>query len=152
MKSHCLTHVTTIAKPIEDVFDFFSKAENLNELTPPELDFEIITPLPVNMQKGSLLDYRIKLNGIRFNWKTEISAWEPPYRFVDKQLKGPYVLWIHEHRFKALNNHLTEMTDTVHYLSPGWLLEPLVHHLFVKKKVEATFKFRKEMLKKIFDN
>jgi len=150
MKPHILSDVTLISKPLDEVFDFFSKAENLNRLTPPQLNFEIITPLPVKMGNGSIIDYRIKLNGMPFNWKTEISAWEPPHLFVDQQLKGPFVLWRHEHRFKAIHTNLTEMTDTVHYLSPGGPLEPLVHHLFVKKKVAGIFNYRKEQLKKIF--
>lgn len=150
MKPHILSEVTLISKPLNEVFDFFSKAENLNLLTPPELNFNIITPLPIEMKKGSRIDYRIKLNGIPFNWKTEITEWEPPHLFVDQQLKGPYVLWRHEHRFRAIHTNLTEMTDTVHYLSPGWLLEPLIHHLFVKKKVAGIFIYRKEQLKKIF--
>lgn len=150
MKAHILESTTIINKPLETVFDFFSKAENLNELTPPELHFKILTPLPIRMFPGTLIEYRIKLNGIPFNWKTKISAWEPPHCFVDEQIKGPYVRWHHTHTFKAIDAHTTEMTDRVEYLSPGWILEPLINALFVRKKVEAIFTYREEKLKAIF--
>jgi ligand-binding SRPBCC domain-containing protein len=79
-----------IRLPIEEVFDFFSNAENLNLLTPGKLNFKILTPLPVKMEKGTLIDYKISIMGIPFKWRTEITDWEPPFRFVDIQLKGPY--------------------------------------------------------------
>ncbi len=150
MTPHILETVTIIPKPINEVFDFFSKAENLNKLTPPELHFNILTPSPIVMKKGTLIDYRIKLHGIPFTWKTEIWEWLPPYRFADRQLKGPYVKWHHTHSFKELPNGFTEMTDKVEYLAPGWILEPMITALFVKKKVEAIFTYREQQLMKIF--
>jgi len=149
MKSHYLTTTTIIDKPIDEVFDFFSKAENLNKITPPELSFNILTPLPINMKAGTLIDYKINLKGIPMKWKTKISVWEPPYRFVDEQLKGPYVKWIHEHKFEAVGNK-TKMTDTVEYLSPGWILEPLVNMIFVEKEVRKIFSYRELKLKVLF--
>jgi ligand-binding SRPBCC domain-containing protein len=149
MKPHILETSTIIKRPLSEVFDFFSKAENLNLLTPPELEFTITTPLPINMKPGTLIDYRIKLNGIPFNWKTEICVWNPPHQFVDQQLKGPYVRWHHTHSFKEVNG-ITEMTDRVEFLSPGWILEPLINALFVGKKVKQIFEYREEQLKKIF--
>lgn len=150
MKPHVLETTIIIKRPLNEVFDFFSKAENLNLLTPNELEFKILTPIPIEMHPGKIIDYKIKLNGIPFKWKTEISVWDPPYRFVDQQLKGPYVMWHHTHSFKALDAHTTEMTDTVLYLSPGWILEPIVHYLFVKKRVEAIFEYRTQQLAQIF--
>lgn len=150
MKPHILETTTIIKRPLKEVFEFFSKAENLNRLTPPELEFKILTPIPIQMKPGALIDYRIKLNGIPFNWKTEICVWEPPYRFVDQQLKGPYVKWHHTHQFKELDNGHTEMIDRVEYLSPGWILEPIITNLFVKSKVEAIFAYRTKALKEIF--
>lgn len=149
MKPHILETITIIDKPLAEVFDFFSKAENLNMLTPPELSFKIHTPLPINMFKGALIDYQIKLQGIPFSWKTEICEWQPPYLFADKQLKGPYRLWHHTHSFVEVNGK-TEMTDKVEYLSPGWILEPIIHALFVKKKVEQIFAYRKKRLDELF--
>lgn len=150
MKPHVLQTTTYINKPLKQVFDFFSKAENLNELTPPELQFKILTPTPIPMHQGALIDYRIQLNGIPFKWKTEICEWNPPYQFADRQLKGPYVLWHHTHSFRELPDGTTEMTDTVQYLAPGWIFEPIITSLFVKKRVEAIFSYREQQLKRIF--
>ncbi|MFN9518848.1 MAG: SRPBCC family protein, partial [Bacteroidota bacterium] len=146
MKPHILETKTIIHRPLSEVFSFFSKAENLNELTPPELHFKILTPMPIEMKQGIYIDYRIKLNGIPFSWKTLISTWEPPHRFVDEQIKGPYMRWHHTHSFKSVDENTTEMTDRIEYLSPGWILEPLINRLFVQKKVEAIFVYREHKL------
>ncbi|MES2835924.1 MAG: SRPBCC family protein [Bacteroidota bacterium] len=152
MKPHKLVTETIIRRNINEVFDFFSKAENLNVLTPPELSFKILTPLPIIIKQGALIDYRIKLSGIPFNWQTEICTWQPPYRFVDQQLKGPYKIWHHEHKFEETAEGYTKMTDTVTFLSPGWILEPLINKLFVGKKVQEIFNYRTEQLLKLFPN
>lgn len=146
MKQHILTRETVLNRSIKEIFDFFSKAENLDIITPPVLGFKIITPFPVEMKKGTVIDYKIKLNGIPFGWRTEITKWDPPHCFEDTQIKGPYKIWIHEHLFVE-RNHRTYMTDTVRYLSPGGLLEFIPHNLFVKKKVNYIFDYRQ----KIFD-
>ena len=143
---HVLTQETIINRPIEEVFNFFSKAENLNLITPEELKFKMHTPSPVLMQKGTLIDYTIKVSGIPFKWRTEITAWDPPFRFIDEQKKGPYNTWIHEHTFESLGPDKTKMTDHVQFLSPGWILEPLIHHLFINKKVQGIFRFRNSKL------
>jgi ligand-binding SRPBCC domain-containing protein len=150
MKFHVLEKTTIINKPLYQVFDFFSKAENLNELTPPEVHFKIITPLPIHLFEGTTIDYKIKVNGIPMKWCTKIAVWKPPYQFVDEQIKGPYVRWHHTHSFKDLGNGTTEMTDRVEYLSPGWILEPIIQFLFVKRKVENIFLYRESRLKLIF--
>ncbi len=145
-----ITRETTAYRPIEEVFGFFSDAGNLELITPPELKFRIITPLPIKMGKGTLIDYRISLNGIPFKWKTEITEWVPPYRFVDTQLKGPYRVWIHEHTFTASGNH-TIVRDVVNYLPPGRILEPAITSLFVRRKLERIFDYRQEKIKSIFN-
>jgi ligand-binding SRPBCC domain-containing protein len=149
MKPHTIIRKTIIKRPLQEVFQFFSKAENLNLLTPAELEFKILTPLPIKMGAGALIDYKIKLNGIPFNWKTEICTWIENECFVDQQLKGPYRIWHHTHAFKAIEGG-TEMTDEVKYLSPGWFLEPIIQTLFIKKKVEGIFDYRNSKLKEIF--
>jgi ligand-binding SRPBCC domain-containing protein len=149
MQPHTIIRKTIINRPLEEVFQFFSKAENLNLLTPPELSFKILTPLPIKMQAGTLIDYRIKLNGIPFNWRTEISTWKVNECFVDQQLKGPYKIWHHTHSFTAVKEG-TLMIDEVKYLSPGWILEPLIEKFFIKKKVEGIFDYRNSKLKEIF--
>jgi ligand-binding SRPBCC domain-containing protein len=149
MKPHILETTTLIPRPLSEVFAFFSKAENLNLLTPPALQFRILTPIPVQMQKGTLIDYKLSLNGIPFGWNTEICEWQPPYRFADRQLKGPYRLWYHIHTFRE-ENGVTVMTDRVEFLSPGGILEPLIHRLFVGRKVREIFAFREAAMKKLF--
>jgi ligand-binding SRPBCC domain-containing protein len=146
---HTLTKETVVNRPLKEVFDFFSKAENLNEITPPDMQFQILTPLPINIQKGTLIDYKIKVNGIPFKWKTLISTWEPPYRFVDEQLKGPYNTWIHEHTFEERDGK-TYMKDVVKFKSPGWILEPLINSLFIEKKVKGIFEYREKKLNEFF--
>lgn len=149
MKSHFLRRKTVIEKPIAEVFDFFSKAENLNLITPKDLQFAITSQLPIEMKKGALIEYKIKLNGFSFHWQTEISEWNPPYSFVDSQLKGPYKIWIHQHSFVDKETY-TEMYDTVEFLSPGWILEPLINRFFVEKRVKEIFDFRESRLKDLF--
>ncbi|MBE2228595.1 MAG: SRPBCC family protein [Ignavibacteria bacterium] len=144
-----LSREISVKRPIEEVFDFFAKAENLNIITPPELNFKILTPSPIEMKQGTLIDYRIKLSGVPFKWKTEITNWEPPFRFVDTQLKGPYKIWIHEHTFSSHLN-TTIIKDEVTYLPPGWIMEPVIHKLTVKKKLERIFDYRTEKIRSIF--
>lgn len=149
MKYHILKKETILNENIKVIFDFFSKAENLNLITPPELGFKIITKLPVVMQKGSIIDYKIKLNGFPFKWKTEITKWEPPFYFEDTQISGPYKMWVHEHKFQDSAGK-TIMQDIVKYLSPGGLLEFIPHNLIVRKKVESIFNYRESKFSELF--
>lgn len=149
MKEHIHQTITVFDKPLNEVFDFFSKAENLNKVTPKFLKFKILTPLPIEMKKGALIDYKIELGGLPFKWKTEITDWNPPYSFTDQQLKGPYKVWIHEHKFEEFNGK-TRMTDTVRFLSPGWIFEPLINKIYVQKKVADIFEYRTKILNEIF--
>ncbi|MEO8514558.1 MAG: SRPBCC family protein [Ignavibacteria bacterium] len=148
-KLRTIIRETEINKPIEEVFGFFCKAENLNLITPPSLNFKIFTPLPIEMKKGTIIEYKIKLNGISFKWKTEITEWNPPHSFLDRQLKGPYRVWIHEHLFSSKGN-ATIMKDIVQYLPPGWFLEPVINKLMVKKKLEHILDYRQNKIKAIF--
>lgn len=131
------------------MFDFFSRAENLEKLTPPSLRFQILTPLPIDMHAGAVIDYRLALYGVPFKWKTEITAWEPGRRFIDVQRRGPYRKWEHEHVFEA-DGDSTRMRDTVVYAIPGWILAPIVHRAFIRKQVEAIFEYRGEAVRREF--
>lgn len=133
---------------IDEVFSFFSKAENLELLTPAWLKFKILTPTPILIKKGCLIDYRIKIFGIPVKWKTEITCWQPPHRFIDEQLKGPYKIWKHEHQFIEHDNQ-TKMIDRVQYQVPGWFLSPIIHNFFVRKAIKNIFKFRSNVIEKI---
>jgi ligand-binding SRPBCC domain-containing protein len=149
MPTYTLKTETTIDAPLDEVFDFFSKAENLERITPPELSFKILTPLPIVMKAGALIDYKIKLGIFPMNWRTEITVWEPGVRFVDSQLKGPYKKWIHEHRFEARGDK-TYMSDQIDYEVPGGPLAPIIHALFIKKKVAGIFDHRQTVIEEIF--
>lgn len=149
MQPHVLRYETKLYRPLEEVFEFFSNAENLNKVTPTDLSFSFLSPLPIKMHAGALIDYRIKLMGVPFYWRTLISDWEPPYRFVDQQIRGPYVLWHHEHTFEDKGDHVL-MVDTVHYLSPGWFLESLIDKIFVRKQLEGVWAYRDKCFKELF--
>ncbi len=135
--------------PIGEVFSFFSKAENLGLMTPNWLKFKILTPTPILIKKGCLIDYRIKILGIPVKWKTEITCWEPPHRFIDEQLKGPYKIWKHEHQFIEHNNQ-TKMIDRVNYQVPGWFLSQIIHKFFVRNAVKNIFEFRSNVIRHLF--
>ena len=126
----------------EDVFDIFANAYNLEDLTPPALRFEILTPDPIIMRAGLLLDYRLRLRGIPFRWQSEITVWEPPHRFVDEQRRGPYSWWIHEHSFADEGGH-TLVTDRVRYGVPGGAI---VNTLFISRDLKAIFEYRAQRL------
>jgi len=133
----------TLASPLASVFEFFSDAGNLEAITPPELRFEIRTPLPIAMRAGARIDYRLRLYGVPFLWRTRITVWEPGVRFVDEQESGPFGVWIHEHRFDALSPTSTRVRDRVRYRLP---LEPLgrLAHPLVRRKLERIFAYRGE--------
>jgi ligand-binding SRPBCC domain-containing protein len=141
MAEHVLTRELRIGRPIAEVFDFFADAGNLERITPPQLNFRIITPQPIDIRQGTLIDYRLTLRGLPMTWRTEISVWEPPYRFVDQQLSGPYKQWIHTHTFTELGPTETLIEDEVRYRLP---LEPLgdAAHFIVRSELKKIFDFR----------
>ena len=149
MAVHKLWREQFVARPIEEVFAFFSDAGNLQEITPPFLDFAILTPRPVAMRAGTLLDYRLKWHGVPIRWRTEILEWSPPHRFVDLQIRGPYRLWHHTHTFEAVEGG-TRMIDVVDYELPLGVLGEIAHKLKVRRDVEGIFDYRRETIARIF--
>lgn len=151
MAEYILKRELTLDLPRTVVFDFFADAGNLERITPPELNFHIITPQPIDIRKDALIDYRLKLRGFPVTWRTEISVWEPPFRFVDQQLKGPYKQWIHTHTFTEIDTGTTLIEDEVRYRLP---MEPLcdIAHFMVRRELEYIFDYRQkavaEMLQK----
>jgi ligand-binding SRPBCC domain-containing protein len=136
---------------LNEVFEFFSKAENLQQLTPPWLNFRIVSVQPTPVRKGTLIQYSLRWRIVPIHWTTEIIDWEPPFRFIDLQLKGPYKLWRHEHHFAAEGNR-TRITDEIQYLLPFGIVGRIVHTVKVKSDVEAIFDYRRAVVRKIFES
>ena len=133
-----------LPRPRPEVFAFFADARNLEAITPPWLKFEVLTPAPIAMRAGTLIDYRLRLHGFPIRWRTEITLWEPPVRFADTQLRGPYRLWEHTHTFVEKDGG-TLCRDEVRYAVPGGAL---IERLFVRRDVEKIFAFRQETMRR----
>ncbi|MBP9733628.1 MAG: SRPBCC family protein [Candidatus Omnitrophica bacterium] len=140
----------TVNRPLAEVFDFFSRPENLAKITPPRLGFVILTPTPIQMKPGAVIEYHIRVFGVPLRWVTLITEYEPPYRFVDLQKKGPYRLWHHTHVFKALGPDRTLLTDEVRYALPLGILGELARLLFVRRDVESIFDYRRQVIARLF--
>jgi hypothetical protein len=146
MKLETFETTLWLPRPLTEVFNFFADATNLQSITPEWLNFEILTPQPLVIRQGTLIDYRLKVRGFPIRWRTEITSWEPPLRFVDRQLRGPYRVWDHEHTFRERDGG-TEVRDRVRYAAPlAWLTHPL----FVNRDVQAIFVYRQERLRQFF--
>lgn len=149
MAVHVLTCTQLVPRPRQEVFDFFADAHNLERITPPSLHFRILTPAPIELRAGALIDYRLSLLGVPFSWRTEIEAWEPATRFVDRQLRGPYRSWHHTHTFEDAPGG-TRMTDRVAYEVPLGPLGEVARLLFVRRQVEAIFDHRRRAIEALF--
>jgi ligand-binding SRPBCC domain-containing protein len=131
----------------EEVFEFFANAGNLERLTPPSLRFRILTPRPIEMRQGALIDYELQIRGVPAGWRSVISVWDPPRTFVDEQLRGPYRWWRHEHLFIDEGDE-TLILDRVKYGVPGGRL---VNRLFVAGELMNIFKFRRRKLQELLN-
>jgi ligand-binding SRPBCC domain-containing protein len=130
----------------DEIFGFFADARNLELLTPPWLKFHVLTPPSINMHSGTLIDYKLCVHGLPLKWRSEITAWDPPVRFVDEQRHGPYRKWIHEHRFEETDEG-TLCTDFVRYSVFGGAV---VNRLCLRRDVEKIFAFRTGQLRQLF--
>ena len=145
---HCLETEIVLPVPPAEVFPFFCDVHNLERITPPELAFRVLTPGPVEIAQGTLIDYRLGLFRVPFGWRTVIAEWNPPHHFVDQQLRGPYHTWIHRHTFAAVAGG-TRMTDRVDYRLP---LHPLSGPALpvVRRQLNRIFVFRREVIGGLF--
>jgi ligand-binding SRPBCC domain-containing protein len=135
-----------LPQPRDEVFAFFSDAANLDAITPSWLNFRTITPGSIVMHCGTMLEYKLRIHGFPIRWRSQITAWEPPVRFVDEQVRGPYRLWIHEHTFVERDGG-TLVCDRVQYAVPfDWL----THSLLVRPDVERIFRYRADVLRRRF--
>ena len=144
---HVFRTATAVRRPRDEVFAFFSDAVNLQRITPPELGFRIVTPTPIAMRDGALIDYRLNLFGIPFRWRTEIVRWDPPVAFTDEQVRGPYRQWIHTHRFHD-EGDATRIEDEVRYRLPLWPVGELGYPL-VRLQLGRIFHYRRRMIHRL---
>ena len=132
----------------DEVFAFFSDALNLEEITPPWLRFRVVSKLPIMMRRGAEIEYGLKIRGVPVRWRSRITVWDPPCRFVDEQVCGPYRMWIHEHRFVE-DSGGTLCEDNVRYVPIGGAL---INALFVARDIQKIFGYRAEQLRRIFQD
>jgi ligand-binding SRPBCC domain-containing protein len=141
---HILERQQRIELPIDRAFEFYGDARNLERITPPWLGFEVTTPAPIEMGVGTSIEYRLRLHQVPVRWRTRIEAWEPPRRFVDAQVKGPYFLWEHTHTFEADGPGATIIRDRVRYSIPFGPLGEVANRLLVRRDLRRIFDYRQE--------
>jgi hypothetical protein len=130
---------------LREAFEVFEDPRNLARITPPWLNFQIVTPEPIVMKKDAVFDYRFRWLGLPMSWQTIITEYEPPFFFVDFQAKGPYTLWRHSHTFKP-SEEGTLVTDEVEFVLPLGILGKLALRAGVAEQLKQIFRFRQETL------
>jgi len=146
---HIFEQKQHVPSPRESLFAFFADAQNLERITPPQLRFEILRRDPGEVHQGMHIEYRLRLFGIPFGWKTLIESYEQNVSFVDLQLKGPYKLWRHTHTFED-DGAGTLMRDRVEYELPLGPLGYIAHALFVRRQIQQIFAFRRTFIDELF--
>jgi hypothetical protein len=146
MTTHVFETELWLPVPREKVFPFFADARNLEVITPPWLNFNVVTPGEIEMRVGAIIDYQLKIHSLPVRWRTEITDWSPPVSFGDEQRRGPYRRWSHTHTFTEKDSG-TLCGDRVIYAVPGGAL---VNYLFVRRDVQKIFNYRAEALKRHF--
>ena len=148
MSEQLLVREQRVALPIEQTFEIYADAFNLEVITPPFLRFRVVSPAPVLMGVGTLIEYRLRLHGIPVRWLTRIEEWEPPLRFVDRQVSGPYALWHHTHEFET-DGDATLIRDRVRYRIGFGPLGSLALRLLVRRDVEGIFDYRRAAMSEL---
>jgi ligand-binding SRPBCC domain-containing protein len=135
-----------LAASPDRVFAFFADAMNLRAITPEWLDFRVVTPAPIEMGQGAVIEHRMRFLGLAIGWQSEITAWEPMVRFVDEQRRGPCKVWIHEHRFEERDGGTLVMDHVTCATAGGRIVE----RLLVGPCVRRVFAYREQRLRQIF--
>ncbi|HEY3771929.1 MAG TPA: SRPBCC family protein [Solirubrobacteraceae bacterium] len=151
MAVHRLERRQFVARPVGEVFAFFAEAGNLERITPPWLSFRVLTPEPVQMAVGTLIDYRLRLHGVPLGWSSQIEVWEPDRQFVDRAVRGPFSLWHHRHRFSA-SGEGTIVSDEVHYAPPLGALGEIAERLVVARDLDRIFVHRRQAVARILED
>ena len=147
IKKQTLETSLWLPKPRENIFPFFSDAFNLELLTPSFLKFKVITPRPIVMECGTKINYKLSLRGIPMWWTSLINDWDPPFKFVDQQIRGPFLFWNHEHIFEPMDGGCL-VRDKLEYKVLGG---SLVNKLAVFNDLQKIFDYRRLKLKLIFE-
>jgi ligand-binding SRPBCC domain-containing protein len=150
MGMYTLERTQEVPRALEEVWPYFATPENLEQMTPDSLRMRIITPPPLQMRAGALFDYVVTTHGVPMRWTTLITDYEPPHRFVDVQLRGPYSFWHHTHTFSRSASGGTIIGDCVRYMLPMGPLGAIAHALVVKRDLEQIFAFRRRMITDLF--
>lgn len=150
MKVHSLEQEQWLPISLEEAWEFFSSPRNLDEITPPELGFKIESLPSEDMYEGEIITYKVKLlPGVWIPWVTEIKSVREEESFIDEQRSGPYRFWHHRHHFESKDGG-TLMKDLVHYSVGRWIVGELAHAVYVRKKLERIFEFRRLVLEERF--
>jgi len=149
MSDFRLEHTQVVPGSLQTVFAFFKRPENLERLTPPWLNFSILSTSDAEVRRGTRIRYRLRLNGIPLTWESRISRYEENVLFVDEQVRGPYRRWVHLHGFREVPGGV-EVSDRVEYALPFGPLGDLVHALAVRRQLHAIFAFRRQAMEEVF--
>ena len=139
-----------VPSDIDTVFEFFSRPENLEKITPKKMGFNIITPKPIEMKEGSIIDYTVKILGVPMRWRTIISSYKKNEYFVDEQLKGPYSYWHHKHYFEEVDGGVM-IIDEITYALPLEAFRIIVHPLIIEPQLNEIFDFRFQTIQDKFN-
>ncbi len=149
MSTHLIEREQFVDRPLDEVFEFYAEARNLERLTPDWLSFQVLTPSPIRMEAGARIEYRLRLHGFPLRWISRIEAWEPRTGFVDRQIHGPYREWHHSHEFEASGTG-TIVRDRVRYELPLGALGEIARRLFVARDLQRVFDYRQAAVAEVF--
>jgi ligand-binding SRPBCC domain-containing protein len=149
-RAYVLDRAQVVRRPLDAVFAFFSDARNLERITPAFLRFRITSADAIEMRSGALIEYRLGLHGVSFGWLTRIAVWEPPRRFVDVQVRGPYRRWEHTHSFEPIPDG-TRVRDRVEYELPLGALGAIAHRVYVARALDRIFAYRSARIAEILE-